>query len=326
MRAIVIDQPGGPEVLKLGDAPTPEAGPGELLVRVRAAGVNRADLQQREGKYPPPPGASDILGLEVAGEITAVGAGVSGWQSGARVMALLPGGGYAEYAAIPAAMAMPLPDNLSFEHAAGIPEAFLTAHLALFPLGDLTAGQAVLIHAGASGVGTAAIQLAKEAGATVFATAGTDEKTAACLALGATAAINYRTEDFAARVKELTDGAGVALILDFIGVDYWERNLAVLAMEGRIIVISTLSGGNVAMNLGALMGKRAQVIGTTLRGRPLGQKTALTRAFATFALHRFASGRVQPVIDTIYPLAHAAEAHRRMASNANIGKLILRVD
>jgi len=325
MRAIVVAQAGGPEMMHIGEVPTPEAGPGELLVQIRAAGVNRADLAQRQGNYPPPPGASTIMGMEVAGEIAALGAGVADWRIGERVMALLGGGGYAEYVTVPAALAMRVPDNMSWEEAGGIPEAFLTAYLALFPLGDLTAGQAVLVHAGASGVGIAGIQLAREAGARVVATAGTDAKIAAVEALGAVG-VNYRTQDFAAIVAERTDGKGVNVILDFIGADHWERNLAALAMDGRIIVISSLSGGEVPMNLGALMRKRAQVIGTTLRNRPLAQKVALTRALAEFALPRFADGRMKVVIDTIYPLADAAEAHRRMADNANTGKLILRVD
>lgn len=325
MRAIVVTQPGGPEMMQIGEVPTPEAGPGELLVRIRAAGVNRADLSQRQGNYPPPPGASTIMGMEVAGEIAALGAGVADWRIGERVMALLGGGGYAEYVTVPAALAMRVPDNVSWEEAGGIPEAFLTAYLALFPLGDLTAGQAVLVHAGASGVGIAGIQLAREAGARVVATAGTDAKVVAVEALGAVG-VNYRTQDFAAVVAERTDGKGVNVILDFIGADHWERNLAALAMDGRIIVISSLSGGEVPMNLGALMRKRAQVIGTTLRNRPLAQKVALTRALAEFALPRFADGRMKVVVDTIYPLADAADAHRRMADNANTGKLILRVD
>ena len=325
MRAIVVTQPGGPEMMQIGEVPTPEAGPGELLVRIRAAGVNRADLSQRQGNYPPPPGASTIMGMEVAGEIAALGAGVADWRIGERVMALLGGGGYAEYVTVPAALAMRVPDNVSWEEAGGIPEAFLTAYLALFPLGDLTAGQAVLVHAGASGVGIAGIQLAREAGARVVATAGTDAKVAAVEALGAIG-VNYRTQDFAAVVAERTDGKGANVILDFIGIDHWERNLAALAMDGRIIVISSLSGGEVPMNLGALMRKRAQVIGTTLRNRPLAQKVALTRALAEFALPRFADGRMKVVVDTIYPLADAADAHRRMADNANTGKLILRVD
>lgn len=325
MRAIVVAQPGGPEMMQIGEMPTPEAGPGELLVRIRAAGVNRADLSQRQGNYPPPPGASTIMGMEVAGEIAALGAGVADWRIGERVMALLGGGGYAEYVTVPAALAMCVPDNVSWEEAGGIPEAFLTAYLALFPLGDLTAGQAVLVHAGASGVGIAGIQLAREAGARVVATAGTDAKVAAVQALGAVG-VNYRTQDFTAIVAERTDGKGVNVILDFIGADHWERNLVALAMDGRIIVISSLSGGEVPMNLGALMRKRAQVIGTTLRNRPLAQKVALTRALAEFALPRFADGRMKVVVDTIYPLADAADAHRRMADNANTGKLILRVD
>jgi len=240
-------------------------------------------------------------------------------------LALLPGGGYAEYVTVPVPLAMRVPDTLSWEEAGSIPEAFLTAHLGLFPLGGLTSGQVALIHAGASGVGTAAIQLAREAGAMVIATAGTDAKVAAVESLGAVG-VNYRTGDFAAVVGERTGGAGANVILDFVGADYWERNFAALAMEGRIVVISTLSGGNVPMNLAMLMRKRAQVIGTTLRARSLAQKTEITRAFADFALPRFADGRMKAVIDTVYPLADAAEAHRRMAANANTGKLILTVD
>lgn len=325
MKAIVIEVPGGPEVMHIGEAPTPEAGPGELLVRVRAAGINRADLAQRQGNYPPPPGASEILGLEVAGEIAALGDGVSGWRAGERAMALLPGGGYAEYVTVPADMAMRVPDNLSWEEAGGLPEAFLTAWLGLFPLGGLEAGGVALVHAGASGVGTAAIQLVREWGATSIATAGSDEKVAACESLGATG-VNYRTGDFAAVVQEATGGAGANVILDFVGADYWERNLQSLAMDGRIVVISTLSGGNVSANLGTLMRKRAQVIGTTLRARPLVQKVALTRAFAAFALPRFADGRLKVVMDSVHSLADAAEAHRRMAANLNTGKIVLRVE
>lgn len=325
MKAIVIEAPGGPDVLQLGEAATPEPGPGELLVRVRAAGINRADLAQRAGNYPPPPGASDILGLEMAGEVAALGAGVEGWRAGERVMALLPGGGYAEYVAVPADMAMRVPDNLSWEEAGGLPEAFLTAWLGLFPLGGLEAGGVALVHAGASGVGTAAIQLVREWSATAIATAGSDEKVSACVALGATG-VNYRTQDFAAVVQEATGGDGANVILDFVGADYWERNVQSLAMDGRIVVISTLSGGNVQANLGTLMRKRAQVIGTTLRARPLAQKVALTRAFAAFALPRFADGRLKVVLDSAYPLADAAEAHRRMGANLNTGKIVLRVD
>ncbi len=325
MQAIVIEAPGGPEVMRVGEAPTPEAGPGELLVRVRAAGINRADLAQRQGNYPPPPGASDTLGLEVAGEVVAFDSGVSGWHTGERVMALLPGGGYAEYVTFPADMAMRVPDNLTWDEAGGLPEAFLTAWLGLFPLGGLEAGGVALVHAGASGVGTAAIQLVREWGATAIATAGSDEKVAACVALGATGA-NYRTQDFAQVVAETTGGGGANVILDFVGADYWERNLQSLAMDGRIVVISTLSGANVSANLGTLMRKRAQVIGTTLRARPLAQKVALTRAFAAFALPRFADGRLKVAVDSVYPLADAAEAHRRMGANLNTGKIVLRVD
>jgi putative PIG3 family NAD(P)H quinone oxidoreductase len=322
MRAIVFDQPGEPEVLRLGEAPDPQPGAEELLVRVRATAVNRADVLQRRGGYPPPPGASPILGLELAGEV-AQGAGA--WRPGDRVMAVVTGGGYAELAAVPAGMAIAVPAGLSFEQAAAIPEAFLTAFLNLFTLGRLVGGEAVLIHAGASGVGTAAIQLARAAGARVFATAGSDEKLALCRELGAELAINYKREAFQERVAAATGGRGVDLVLDFVGAPYWEANLAALALRGRLMLIGFLGGGRGQLDLGPVMTKSLTVSGTTLRRTPLDQKIALSRAFAEFALPRIERGELRPVIDRTYPLAEAAAAHRAVEANENAGKVVLRV-
>lgn len=323
MRAILFDAPGEPEVLYYGDAPDPVAGPDELLIRVRATAANRADLLQRRGAYAPPPGASPILGLELAGEVI-VPAGP--WRAGDRVMAVVTGGGYAELAAVPVGMAMPIPDNLSFEQAAAIPEAFLTAFLNLFTLGRLQTGETVLIHAGASGVGSAAIQLARAAGARVFTTAGSAEKLALCRELGAEAAINYHEESFAGRVLDMTGRQGVNLVLDFVGAPYWQQNMAALALDGRLQLIGFLGGSAGQLDLGPIMAKRLTVTGTTLRRTPLNQKTALTAEFVVFALDRLARGELRPVIDTIYPLHAAAEAHRAMEANRNAGKLVLRVD
>jgi tumor protein p53-inducible protein 3 len=322
MKAILFDQPGGPEVLRYGDTPDPRPGAGELLVRVRATAVNRADTLQRRGGYPPPEGASPILGLELAGEVVE---GAGDWRPGDRVMAVVTGGGYAELAAVPAGMAMPIPERLSFEESAALPEAFLTAYLNLFTLGRLQGGEAVLIHAGASGIGTAAIQLARAAGTRVLATAGSDEKLARCRELGADVTINYKRESFRERVIEATDRQGVNLVLDFIGAPYWDDNLASLAIDGRLALIGFLSGSRGQLDLGMIMGKRLNVFGTTLRRTPLPQKIALTEAFAAFALPRFDAGELRPVIDTVLPLEQAAEAHRRMEANSNIGKIVLRV-
>ncbi|NWG20892.1 MAG: NAD(P)H-quinone oxidoreductase [Chloroflexi bacterium] len=323
MRAILFDAPGGPEVLYYGNAPDPVAGPDELLVRVRATAANRADLLQRRGAYAPPSGASPILGLELAGEVVAP---AGPWRAGDRVMAVVTGGGYAELAAVPVGMAMPIPENLSFEQAAAIPEAFLTAYLNLFTLGRLQTGETVLIHAGASGVGSAAIQLAHAAGARVFATAGSAEKLALCRELGADAAINYREESFAERVLEITGGQGANLVLDFVGAPYWQQNMAALALDGRLQLIGFLGGSAGQLDLGPIMAKRLTVTGATLRRTPLARKTALTAEFIAFALDRLARGELRPVIDTIYPLDAAAEAHRAMEANRNAGKLVFRID
>jgi putative PIG3 family NAD(P)H quinone oxidoreductase len=322
MKAILFDQPGDPDVLRYGDAPDPQPAAGEVLVRVRATAINRADLLQRRGAYPPPAGASPILGLELAGEVLS---GAGGVQPGDRVMAVVTGGGYAELAAVPAGMAMRIPDSLSFEEAAAIPEAFLTAFLNLFTLGRLEAGESVLIHAGASGVGTAAIQLARAAGARVLTTAGSEEKLARCRELGAEVTIDYKRESFRERIAEATEGRGVDLVLDFVGASYWDDNLAVLAVDGRLALIGFLGGSRGQIDLGPIMSKRLTIVGTTLRRTPLPQKTALTEAFVAFALPRFVSGELRAVIDSVYRLEQAAEAHRAMEANRNAGKIVLQV-
>jgi len=322
MKAILFDRPGDPDVLSYGDAPDPMPSAGELLVRVRATALNRADLLQRRGGYAPPPGASSILGLELAGEVVTP---VEGWQVGDRVMAVVTGGGYAELATVPAGMAMRVPESLSWEQAAAIPEAFLTAYLNLFTLGRLAAGETVLIHAGASGVGTAAIQLAKAAEARVITTAGSNDKLAYCQNLGADVTINYKTESFADRVLDATGQRGADVVLDFVGAPYWDNNLAALAIGGRLMLIGFLGGSAGNLNLGLLMTKSLTVTSTTLRRTPLAQKIALTQAFTDFALPRFERGELKPIIDKVYALREASAAHQYMGSNQNIGKIILRV-
>lgn len=323
MKAILFDAPGGPEVLRYGDAPDPRPAEGELLVRVRATAVNRADTLQRRGNYAPPPGASTILGLELAGEVVQP---AGPWRVGDRVMAVVTGGGYAELATVPAGMAMRIPDPFSFEQAAAIPEVFLTAYLNLFTLGKLSAGETALIHAGASGVGTAAIQLARAASAQVIATAGAPEKVAFCRDLGAALAINYKQEDFAERVLAFTAGRGADVVLDFVGAPYWNANLRAMAMHGRLMLIGMLGGSRGELDLGPIMAKRITVTGTTLRRTPLPEKIALTQTFVAFAMSRFERGELRPIVDSVYPLRDAAEAHRRMEANRNIGKIVLAVD
>ena len=320
MHAITFNNPGGPEVLTWGEAPDPQPAADELLVRVRATAVNRADLLQRRGAYPPPAGASSILGLELAGEVV-VARGE--FQVGDRVMAVVTGGSYAELVAVPVGMVVRVPASFSFVQAAAIPEAFLTAYLNLFTLGHLQAGEVALIHAGASGVGTAAIQLARAAEATVIATAGSDAKLARCRELGASVAINYRNEAFAEKVRAATDGRGADVILDFVGAPYWEGNMAAAAPYGRLLLIGFLGGSRAQLDLGAILGKSLTVAGTTLRRTPLEQKIALTHDFAAFALPRFATGELQPIIDCTMLLRDAAEAHRYVETNANVGKVVL---
>lgn len=320
MKAILVDQPNAP--LYLGDAPEPEINDGDLLIRVHATALNRADLLQRRGGYAPPPGASSILGLELAGEVVQA---AEGWKVGDRVMAVVTGGGYAEYAAVPAAVAMPIPDALDYEAAAAIPEAFLTAYLNLFTLGKLREGESALIHAGGSGVGTSAIQLARAAGAFVLTTAGSAEKLERCKELGANVGINYKEQSFLERVRAETENEGVDVILDFIGAPYWNDNLAALNTGGRLMLIGFLGGASGEMNLGAILSKSLTIAGTTLRRTPLAQKVELVKAFSSFGLPRFASGELQPVIDRVFPLADAEAAHTYMQSNTNFGKIILRV-
>lgn len=326
MKAILVEQAGAPKHLRVGEHPDPEPCPEELLVDVRATALNRADTMQRRGKYPPPEGASEILGLEMAGTVAQVGAECAGFGEGDRVFGLLPGGGYAERVAIHHEMAMPVPDALSFEEAAAVPEVFLTAYQALYWLGGLEEGARVLIHAGASGVGTAAIQLVREAGAHAYVTASAP-KHEACKALGAEAAIDYRSEDFADRIEEITGGAGVDLILDFIGAPYFAPDVRALATDGCIVLLATLGGATVEeVSLRDLMAKRVHFKATTLRARTLDYKIRLTQDFAAYALPLLAGETLRPVIDRTYDWHAAADAHRRMEANENVGKLVLRVE
>ncbi len=296
----------------------------EVLVDVRATAVNRADLSQSRGNYPPPPGASDILGLEMAGVLRAVGANVADWRPGDRVMALLPGGGYAEQVAVPAGMLLRLPDDWSFVQGAAVPEVWYTAYINLFDEGQLKAGETALIHAGASGVGTAAIQLALDAGARAIATAGSEEKVAFCRELGATA-INYKTQDFLEQVMAATDGLGVDVILDPVGGDYLARNVAALRRFGRLVNIGLLGGTKGELNMGQVLGKRLRIIGSTLRTRPVEEKIAITRRFAAEIMPRLADGRLRPIVDHVFPIAEAQVAHEYVLANRNIGKVILQV-
>lgn len=322
MKAILVKTPGSADVLAYGDAPDPTPKADELLVRVRATAINRADILQRLGLYPPPPGASDILGLEIVGEVVAP---AGRWKKGDRVMAVIAGGGYAQLATVPATQAMPVPANLNDEQAAALPEAFQTAYLNMFMLCQLKRGETVLIHAGASGVGTAAIQLAKAVGARVFVTAGSDAKLAFCRDLGAELAINYKQERFSERVLAATDNRGADVVLDFIGAPYWNDNLNALANYGRMSIIGFLGGDQGQLNLGLMMRKSLTVMSTTLRRTPAEKKETLVKELSDFALERFARGELKPIVDSIYPLEKAADAHKHMESNRNIGKIVLTV-
>lgn len=327
MRAAVITAPGGPEAFAIEERPDPTPAPDEVLVAVHASALNRADLMQRRGGYAPPPGiAEDIPGLEMAGVIEDVGERVVGWQPGDRVMALLGGGGYASKVAVHERMLMAVPERLSLAEAASIPEVFLTAYDALFMQCELQQGEAVMIHAAGSGVGTAGVQLAKAVGCRTFGTAGSAEKLAAARELGLDVGINYREQDFAEVVAEATGGRGVDVVLDVIGAPYWERNLRSLAMLGRMVMVGTMGGGTVEFNIGLLMGKRLRVHGTLLRARPLEQKATLTRTFVHRVLPFFESGAIRPIIDRVFPLDEVSDAHRYMEANANFGKIVLGVE
>lgn len=326
MKAISFEQPGAAEVLHLVDAPEPEMGPEDVRIRVTATAVNRADLNQRMGFYPPPPGASEILGLECSGEVIEKGASVPDrFSVGDEVMALLPGGGYAEQVTAHYGSVMPVPGGLDLVQAAGLPEVYLTVFLNVFQLAHFPDGGTLLVHGGASGIGTAAMQLAAEAGGTIYVTAGTDEKCARCVELGAAVAINYKTESFADRIAELTSGAGVDVILDPIGGAYLEPNVASLAMGGRLVVIGLMGGGEGKLNMGLLLLKRLQVIGSTLRARPVEEKAAIVAGFQERFGDAIAAGRISPVVDQVLPLAEAAEAHRVLEASTHVGKIILAV-
>ncbi|MFB7142458.1 NAD(P)H-quinone oxidoreductase [Gottfriedia sp. NPDC056225] len=324
MKAVQIDEA---KQLFIDDYPMPALGENELLVKVHATAINRADLLQKHGKYAVPPGASPILGLEMSGIVEQIGANVANWNVGDRVCGLLPGGGYAQYVSIPADLVIPIPEHLSFEDAAVIPEVFLTAYLNLFELGKLKENETVLIHAGASGVGTAAIQLVRELGAKSIVTAGNESKLAACTDLGANYVVNYKNEDFKTKVEEITNHAGVDVILDFIGASYFHQNLQSLTTNGRLILIGTMGGIKVNdVNLLPLLTKRISIIGSTLRSQTLEQKIHLTNQFKKFVLPLFTNNKIKPIIDSVYSWHEVNEAHSRMENNLNIGKIVLKID
>jgi putative PIG3 family NAD(P)H quinone oxidoreductase len=324
MKAILYRPPGGSENLYLDDVDSPVPKSGEVLVRNFAAGVNRADLLQTRGLYPPPPGASEILGLEFAGEVLTCAPDVEGFSTGDRVFGIVAGGSYAEQLCVDHAMALRIPDNFSYETAAAVPEVFITAAEALFTHGGLRSGERVLLHAGASGVGTAAIQLAKRVGAEVIVTAGTSEKVAACLELGAHHGIVYREQDFGDGVAEITNREGVDLVVDFIGADYWKRNIASLRVGGRLVLLGLLGGAKTSLDLAPILRKRLRVCGHTLRGRPLAEKIAIAGRFVTESLPGLADGSLKPVIDHVFVFDEVARAHERMEKNQNLGKIVLR--
>ncbi|MGO9473184.1 MAG: NAD(P)H-quinone oxidoreductase [Rhodomicrobium sp.] len=323
MKTIVIREAGGPEVLTLLDAPAPAPGPGEVLIKVAAAGVNRPDVLQRMGHYPPPPGASNIPGLEVSGEIAGLGQGVSRWQAGDKVIALTPGGGYAEYAVAPEGSCMSVPKGLSMAEAACVPETFMTVWHNVFERGALKAGECFLVHGGSSGIGSTAIQLAAHFGALVFATAGSDEKCAYCESLGAERAINYKTASFASEIKAATAGRGVDVILDMVGGDYVKDNIACAAEDGRIVSIAFLKGSRMQIDLMPVMLKRLTLTGSTLRPRKPEFKAHLARELEHKVWPLLQSGAVKIVIGKAFPLAEAAEAHRYMESGTHMGKIVL---
>lgn len=325
MTAVAISTPGGPMVLKpeRRDVPKPEAG--EILIEVKAAGVNRPDVMQRKGAYPAPPGASDLPGLEVAGIVAALGEGVARWRIGDKVCALTPGGGYAEYAKVHETNALPVPSGFTFTEAAAIPETFFTVWHNVFERGALKSGETLLVHGGSSGIGTTAIQIATALGASVIVTAGSAEKCAACEKLGAVRAINYRTEDFVAVVKEVTDGKGINVILDMVGGDYVARNYTAAAVEGRIVQIATQGGAVASADFSKLMMKRLVHTGSTLRPRTVEVKAGIAAALEAQVWPRLATRQIAPVMDMIFPLREAWRAHERMEEGEHIGKIVLDV-
>jgi putative PIG3 family NAD(P)H quinone oxidoreductase len=325
MRVIEISEFGRPDVLRIAQRSTPTPGPGEVLIKVVAAGVNRPDVVQRYGKYPPPPGASDILGLEVSGHIAARGDGVVQWHEGDAVCALVSGGGYAEYCVAPQSQCLRLPSTLSLVEAAAVPETFFTVWTNVFERGRLQAGETLLVHGGTSGIGTTAIQLAVAFGARVFATAGTDAKVDACQRLGATRAVNYRTAEWVKVFRDETADRGVDVILDIVGGDYVGRNLDLLALDGRLVQIAFLKTSRVELDLMQVMRRRLTITGSTLRPRTPEEKGAIARELATHVWPLFESGVVKPVIHAQFPLERAADAHRMMEESQHVGKIVLTV-
>ena len=323
MRCIEISEPGGPEVLTPVERPDPVPGAGEVLIAVAAAGVNRPDILQRGGRYPPPPGASDIPGLEVAGTIAAVGPGVTDWRVGDQVCALVAGGGYATLCVAPAPQCLPIPAGMDLVTAAAMPETFFTVWSNVFQRGGLKRGEDALFHGGTSGIGTTAIQLAAARGARVFATAGSDEKCRACEQLGAAHAINYRTEDFVKAVNDLTGKRGVNLILDIMGGDYFARNLAALAVDGRLVQIGLMGGDTGTVDLRRILGRRLTVTGSTLRPRSVEEKGLIARELRREVWPLLEQGTVRPIVYRTFPLTEAPAAHRLMESSEHVGKIVL---
>jgi NADPH2:quinone reductase len=325
MRAVEIVAPGSPEALKSTRRPVPKPAPGDVLIEVIAAGINRPDVLQRQGVYPPPKDASDLPGLEVAGRIAAVADGVSGWSVGDSVCALANGGGYAEYCAVPAGQCLPVPHGLDFVQAASLPETCFTVWTNVFDRARLEPGETFLVQGGTSGIGVTAIQMVHAFGNRVFATAGNDEKCAACIALGAEIAINYRTEDFVEAVKQATDGRGVDVILDMVGGDYVPRELKALANDGRLVLIAFLGGAKATVNLADIMMRRLVLTGSTLRTRPAAVKADIARRLREQVWPLIEAGRIRPVIHAVFPLEQAAEGHRLMEGGTHIGKIVLAV-
>ena len=323
MHAVVITEPGEPEVLRWLEVPDPVPGPGEVVIDIAAGGVNRADLMQRQGFYPPPPGAPPYPGLECSGRVRAVGAGVTSWRPGDQVCALLSGGGYAQQVAVPAGQVLPVPEHMDVAAAAAFPETACTVYANVFQLARLARGETLLVHGGSSGIGTMAIQLGKAFGARVACTAGSQEKLARCRELGADVAINYRDEDFVAAVLKATGGAGANVILDIMGASYLPRNLAALATGGRLVVIGRQGGSRAEIDLGVLQGKQASLHATTLRARPAPEKAAVVAAVREHVWPLVSAGKVAAVIDRKLPMSQAAQAHRAMAASEHIGKILL---
>ena len=325
MKAVTIPEPGGPDALVLDDVPEPMPGPGEVVVDVVAAGVNRADVMQRQGHYNPPPGSSAYPGLEVSGRIGRLGDGVEGWSVGDEVCALLTGGGYAEKVTVPVGQLMPIPSGVSLEDAAGLPEVTCTVWSNVFMTANLQPGEVLLVHGGGSGIGTMAVQLGREVGARVAVTAGSPEKLEVCRGLGASILVNYRSDDFAEVVRAATDGHGADVVLDNIGAKYLAGNVEVLADNGRLVVIGLQGGRSGEIDLGAMLAKRCALIATTLRGRPAAEKATIVAAVREHVWPLVADGRVRPVVHARYPLAEAARAHLEMEASTHVGKLVLLV-